>query len=235
MKARLYLIPTPIASDTVQQTLPASVLEVAPTIRFFLVENIRTARRFLASLKQNIPIDDLTFVEIGKHSDPAAVLTQYKSWVDTGTTIGLMSEAGCPAIADPGNIWVQWAHQWGVEVMPLVGPSSLMLALMGSGLHGQCFAFHGYLPIDTQARVQKLKWLEKQSAALHQTQLFIETPFRNQALWKDLLQHCHKNTWLSFAANLTAPDQLLLTYRIEQWHQKNFAPPKAPCVFLLMS
>ncbi len=229
----LFLIPVPLADHTADLVLPAQVKQVVAELDVFFVENLRTARRFIAGLKLGKVIDELTFFELNKDTPPAETLAQLKELLKNGQSAGVLSEAGCPGVADPGAVAVQIAHQLGIEVIPLVGPSSILLALMASGMSGQSFVFHGYLPIDRNERANAIKRLEKEAITRHQTQLFIETPYRNQALFQDLLQLCQPTTRLCVACNLTAPDAFVKTYAIGSWKKHQIDLHKKPAIFLL--
>ncbi len=232
--SKLYLIPTPLGEGNPAEVLPAPVLELLPSLRCFVVEEVRTARRFLSSAGLKGHIAELEFHELNEHTAPAQVEGYLKLFAD-GQSVGLISEAGLPAVADPGALLVDLCHRHGIEVVPLVGPSSLMLALMASGLNGQSFAFAGYIPAKTEERRSALKALEKRSSAGKQTQILIETPYRNDALFADMLQCLSGHTRLCIAANLTCPDQLIRTQTVAQWKQHPVVIGKRPCVFLFLS
>ena len=227
----LYLIPSSLGADDVRLFLPQGTLDIIHSLRYFVVENEKTARQFLKICGITIPQSELIIEVIDKHSTPHfdALLKPAIS----GHGLGLLSEAGCPAVADPGAGLVKAAYAHGVLVMPLVGPSSLLLALMASGMNGQSFCFHGYLPLDLEERVRKIKLLEKDSNQRKQTQLFIETPYRNNQLLKDLIANCDANTHLCIAANLTLPDQYISTKKIMNWKGKLPDLHKKPAVFLI--
>ena len=231
---KLYLIPTPLGEGNPADVLPAPVLEVLPTLDRFVVEETRTARRFLSAAGLKGHIGDLEFHELNEHTAPAQVEAFLSLFAD-GHNVGLLSEAGLPAVADPGALLVALCHRHGIEVVPLVGPSSLMLALMASGLNGQSFAFVGYIPAKTEERRNALKGLEKRSAQYHQTQILIETPYRNDALFADILQCLSGHTQLCVAANLTCPDQYICTRRVADWKSHPVTIGKRPCVFLILS
>ena len=231
---KLYLIPTPLGEGNPADVLPAPVLEVLPTLDRFVVEETRTARRFLSAAGLKGHIGDLEFHELNEHTAPAQVDAFLPLFAD-GHNVGLLSEAGLPAVADPGALLVALCHRHGIEVVPLVGPSSLMLALMASGLNGQSFAFVGYIPAKTEERRNALKGLEKRSAQYHQTQILIETPYRNDALFADILQCLSGHTQLCVAANLTCPDQYICTRRVADWKSHPVTIGKRPCVFLILS
>ncbi|MBX0292770.1 SAM-dependent methyltransferase [Hymenobacter sp. HSC-4F20] len=233
MKGTLYLIPTVLAEDTAAQVLPPQVAAQIAALRYFLVENARTARRFIKSVAPQQVMEELRIGVIDKDSTEAQIQAALAP-VAAGQDAGVLSEAGCPGIADPGAELARRAHQLGIRVVPLVGPSSLLLALMASGMNGQSFAFHGYLPIERAKRVATLKKLEQQALQQHQTQLFIETPYRNLPLLEDLLQTLHPGTRLCIAASLTAANELVRTDTVAGW-KKSGLPDihKQPAVFLI--
>lgn len=233
-KGKIYLIPTVLAPDTQNQVLPAYTVEQLKPITHFFVENVRTARRFISSLKLGIVIDQLTFYLIDKHTSNQDIKENAQVLLE-GHDVGVISEAGCPGIADPGAKVVSFGHKMGIEVIPLVGPSSIFLALMSSGLNGQSFAFKGYLPINKQERVKVIKQLEKISASHQQTQIFMETPFRNNQLLQVVIQQCRKNTQLCIASNLTAEDAFIATKSIEQWKKSLPDLHKKPTIFVLQA
>lgn len=229
---KLYLIPTVIAPDTHEQALPAAVKATVNTLKYFLVENVRTARRFLSAWGVEQSISSLHFEVLDKRTDEGELKRLFAP-IWRGEDIGVMSEAGCPGVADPGALAVAYAHRHNVEVVPLVGPSSFLLALMGSGFSGQSFTFHGYLPIDKGQRVKAIRKLEKQSQEWKQTQIFMETPYRNNQLLDALLKSCHPDTQLCIARNLTGADELLKTKTIKMWKPQKPDLHKVPVVFLL--
>ncbi|MBP3202037.1 MAG: SAM-dependent methyltransferase [Bacteroidales bacterium] len=233
-KGKLYLIPTPLGEGAPLEVLPASVLDLLPTLRRFVVEEVRTARRFLSSAGLKGHIQELEFHELNEHTSPAEVEALMALFAD-GSSVGLLSEAGLPAVADPGAQLVALCHRHQIEVVPLVGPSSLMLALMASGLNGQSFAFVGYIPAKTEERRAALRALEKRSASASQTQILIETPYRNDSLLADMLQCLSAGTRLCLAANLTCPDAFIRTRTIAQWKQEPVTIGKRPCVFVILS
>jgi len=230
-KGTLYLIPIPIA-DGALQTLSHEVATHTAHIRHYFVENVRTARRFLRSLHATLVIDELQFSEIDKHTGPDTKLLS--TWLKQGLNVGVMSEAGCPGIADPGADLVAVAHKAGANVVPVTGPNSLILALMASGLNGQSFCFTGYLPVKDPMRGQRIKELEAISIKEKQTQLFIETPYRNDAILADLLKHCNNNTRLCIAENITAPNAFIKTKTVADWKSEVPVLGKNPAVFLLL-
>ncbi len=229
----LYLIPNVLSGDTILEVLPSHVLAVTHSIRQFVVEDIRTARRFLSKAGHPGPIEQLQFRELNEHTAESEIssLLPYLQAADTG----VISEAGVPGVADPGAAAVRLAHQYGIKVVPLVGPSSILMALMASGLNGQSFAFAGYLPVKQNERQERLRALEKRSSNERQTQIFIETPYRNMQLLEDILKCCHPTTLLTIAANITGADEFILTQSIQQWKKKLPELNKIPVVFLLQA
>lgn len=234
MKGKLYLIPSPLGDGPVEDVLPRSVLEAIRSIDRYVVEEERTARRFLSKAGLRGQIEGLSFYTLNEHTAPETV-ESYLQLFDDGRDVGLISEAGLPAVADPGSALVALCHAHGIEVRPFVGPSSLMLALMASGLNGQSFAFKGYLPAKNDERKQAIRALEKRSKAAGETQLFIETPYRNDAMLADLLACCADSTRLCLAVNLTCPDQSITTHAIGEWKKEKTIIGKRPCVFLLLA
>lgn len=214
----LYLIPVTLGDTPIEQVLPAYNKETICSIRHFIVEEVRTARRFLKQVDRDINIDELTFYPMGKHAD-AASFSKYLDALRNGEDMGVISEAGCPAVADPGADVVAIAQREGLKVVPLVGPSSILLAVMGSGFNGQSFAFHGYLPIAPTDRAKRLKQLESRSAAEHQTQLFIETPYRNHKIIADILSACNPRTRLCIASGLTTEKEYICSKTVKEWKQ----------------
>ena len=233
-KGKLYLIPTPLGDNEPAEVLPAGVIERACSLRVFVVEEIRTARRFLSRYGLRGHIAELEFHELNEHSS-AADVEALGSLFDRGEDVGLLSEAGLPAVADPGAELVALCHRRGVEVVPLVGPSSLMLALMASGLNGQSFAFCGYVPAKPEERRNVLKALEKQSAAARRSQIIIETPYRNDALLADMLQTLSPRTRICVAADITLPSQFIRTDSVAGWRSHVPVIGKRPCVFIILA
>ena len=233
-KGKLYLIPTPLGDNDPAEVLPGSVMEKACSLRVFVVEETRTARRFLSRYGLKGRIGELEFHELNEHSS-AADIEALGALFDSGEDVGLLSEAGLPAVADPGAELVGLCHRRGIEVVPLVGPSSLMLALMASGLNGQSFAFCGYVPAKTEERRSALKALEKQSAAARRSQIIIETPYRNDSLLADMLQTLAPRTRLCIAADITLPSQFIRTDSIAGWRGHVPAIGKRPCVFIILA
>lgn len=234
MKGKLYLIPSPLGDNDPAEVIPGHVLDSLKDFRTFVVEEVRTARRYLSRAGLKGHIGELDFHELNEHTDQATV-EGYLALFEDGNDVALISEAGLPAVADPGAQLVALAHQNGIEVVPAVGPSSLMLALMASGLNGQSFAFCGYIPAKTEERKSKLRTLEKVSGQLHQTQILIETPYRNDSLFADILSVCSASTKVCVAANLTMPDAFIRTKKVAQWKKEGLIIGKRPCVFLILA
>ena len=232
MDVALYLIPVTLGDTTIERVLPAYNKAVIQGIRHFIVEDIRSARRFLKKVDSSIDIDALTFYLLNKHT-PMEAVASYLQPLQKGEPMGVISEAGCPAVADPGADVVAIAQQKGLKVVPLVGPSSILLSVMGSGFNGQSFAFNGYLPIEPPERAKKLKLLEQRVYTEHQTQLFIETPYRNNKILEDILHNCRPQTKLCIAANVTCEDEYICTRTIKEWKGKLPDLNKIPCIFLL--
>ena len=201
-------------------------------IHFFIVEDVRTTRRFLKKVDKNIDIDQLQFFELNKHTSPEK-FSEYLIPLSAGNDIGIISEAGCPAIADPGADVVRLAQEKNYKVVPLVGPSSILLSLMGSGFNGQSFSFLGYLPVQEEDRVKTLKKLERKVYAEEQTQIFIETPYRNMKMLSDILTHCQPNTKLCIAVDITLETEFIRTKTIQDWKKSLPDLNKRPCIFLL--
>jgi 16S rRNA (cytidine1402-2'-O)-methyltransferase len=231
----LYLIPVTLGDDCHVPVLPADVVNIARRLENFVVENEKTARRFLGSIKTLRPVRELIMNTLNEHTQDKDIPTLLAPLL-AGRDVGIMSEAGCPGIADPGAKLVALAHRRGIRVKPLVGPSSILLALIASGLDGQRFSFLGYLPAEKAARKQRLKEIEKHSAQANETQIFIETPYRNQHLFDDILANCQPQTYLCVASNLTLENEQIQTRTIAEW-QKVSAPSlqKQPTVFLLLA
>lgn len=233
MDPALYLIPVTLGDTPHEQVLPAYNREIVSQIRHFIVEEVRTARRFLRRMDPAFDIDGSTFYPMGKHADE----NKYASYLrplEQGLPVGVISEAGCPAVADPGADVVAIAQHRGFRVVPLVGPSSMIMAVMSSGLSGQSFAFNGYLPIDPAERQKRLKQLESRAIAEHQTQLFIETPYRNQKLFEAILSVCRPQTRLCIAAGITTPDEWIHTHSVAEWkHQSLPDFSHIPAIFLI--
>ena len=235
----LYLIPVALGDDNITELLPKSlppdVIKIAQKLEHFVVESEKTARQFLSAIKTTKPVRELTLNLLNEHTqdkDITALLTPLLQ----GKDIGLMTDAGCPGVADPGAKLVALAHQKNIKVVPFVGPSSILLSLMASGLNGQQFAFLGYLPVDKAARITKLKEIEKRSQTHNETQIFIETPYRNQHMLEAILSSCKANTRFCIAGHISLPDEMIVTKRISDWKQ-NALPDlnKKPTVFLIIA
>ena len=233
-KGRLFLIPSPLGENDPSEVIPMPVLKSLENFRTFVVEEVRTARRYLSKAGLKGRIGELEFHELNEHTD-TAVIEGYLRFFDNGNDVALISEAGLPAVADPGAQLVALAHRHGIEVVPAVGPSSLMLALMASGLNGQSFAFCGYIPAKTDERRSRLKTLEKVSAQLKQTQILIETPYRNESLFADIISVCGASTRVCVAANITMPDAYIKTKKVSEWKKEGLVIGKRPCVFLILA
>jgi len=230
--ATLYLLPCLIAENTYLQALPDYNRTVIQTIDYFFVEELRTARRFLSAYKIQKPIESLTFFELNKDTKPHEVEAYFRQ-IPVGVNIGVLSEAGCPGVADPGALAAKQAHKMGIAVKPLVGPSSILLALMASGLSGQSFTFHGYLPIERPDRIAAIKKLEADAVATKTTQIFMETPYRNNGVWGDLVAHCLPDTWLCVASNVMGVDEYIVTQKVSDWKNKTLDLHKKPTIFLM--
>lgn len=242
LQSAVYLIPVTLGDTSIEQVLPSYNKEVIMGIRHFIVENIRSARRFLKKVEQSINIDELTFFELNKHTDRTNI-ERYLDPVKQGFSVGIISEAGCPAVADPGADVVAIAQRRGIKVVPLVGPSSIIMSVMGSGFNGQSFAFHGYLPIDDDKKVSRLKQLESRVYSEDQTQLFIETPYRNGKMMMTLLSTLRPQTKICMAANITCVDEKIVTKSVADWRKlipTNASEevigkqiPRVPAIFLI--
>ena len=230
--AKLYLVPNVLSEGSWQNVLPSAVLPVLTETRHFIVENVRTARRFMKQVNSEINIDECTFYEINKRTKLAEIPSFLKP-ISEGLDVAVISEAGCPGVADPGAEVVKIAHQKGIQVVPLVGPSSILLALMASGFNGQEFAFKGYLPVKPGERTKEIAVLEKRVNSQGQTQIFIETPYRNNQLIADLLKTCAPDTLLCIAANLTGENEMVATKTIKQWKTALPNLHKQPAIFLI--
>jgi 16S rRNA (cytidine1402-2'-O)-methyltransferase len=233
-KGKLFMIPTVLDDNTAHWVISPQVQEVISHTKIFLVENPRSARRYISSLKLGINIEELHMEVLDKDTPPEQVSRLMMPLLN-GADIGVISEAGCPGIADPGALAVAYAHQKGIQVVPISGPSSMFLALMGSGFSGQSFAFHGYLPIDKKERAITLKRLEQESLREKRAQLFMETPFRNNQLLADALSSLSPQTKLCIAKNLTAADELIQTKTIADWKNHPLDLHKVPTVFILQA
>lgn len=228
-KGKLYLIPSPLGEYDPARVIPAPVLECLRSIRKYVVEEARTVRRYLSAAGLRGHIGELELRELNEHTQPSEIeslLSMFSDPDGSPSDVGLISEAGLPAVADPGARLVALCHIHGIQVVPMVGPSSLMLALMGSGLNGQCFAFCGYLPAKTD---------ERRSSQLNQTEMFIETPYRNDSMMADLLAALQPKTRLCIAADITLPDETIMTRTVREWQKSPVVIGKRPCVFLILA
>lgn len=232
-KGKLFLIPI-VISEQQTDTIPDQVKKVIENTSYYLVENLRTARRFISSLNLGLTIEDLKFEKLDKKT-PAPQVEKLMQPLLKGENIGLMSESGCPGIADPGSLAVEYAHNNDIQVAPLVGPSSILLALMASGFNGQQFAFHGYLPIDKKQLSQKIKSIEEESRRKNQSQIFIETPYRNNQLLQVLIDNCYPETRLCIAKDVSGKEEQIVTLPIKDWRNKKMELHKIPAVFVLYS
>jgi 16S rRNA (cytidine1402-2'-O)-methyltransferase len=230
----LYLIPTTLGDSSIEKVLPAEIMEVVGSLKYFVVENTRTARRHLKKMVPEIIIDDLDFKELNEHTQPIELELLLEP-VRQGFDVGILSEAGCPGVADPGADLVRIAHEQGVTVVPLVGPSSILLSLMASGMNGQNFAFIGYIPVKPAERASAIRDLERNSARDRQTQIFIEAPYRNTKLLEDLLAICSSQTRLCIAVDLTLESEFVVTKTIANWKKAVPDINKRPAIFLLQS
>ncbi|MCD4790813.1 MAG: SAM-dependent methyltransferase [Bacteroidales bacterium] len=231
-KGKLFLIPSFLSDSSQSKVFPEWNTEIIYALNEFIVEEIKTARRFLRKIGYKNPFDEVEFHILNEHTDITQVQS-YLNCINTGNSIGLLSEAGTPCIADPGAEIVRIAHQTNVQVIPLIGPSSIMLALMASGFNGQNFVFHGYLPIDKRERIKKLKELEHNAFKLNQTQIFIETPYRNNQMFRSIIDNCSAETLLCVACNITSGDEDILTKTIREWRKSIPDLHKKPVVFLI--
>jgi 16S rRNA (cytidine1402-2'-O)-methyltransferase len=228
MSTTLYLLPTPLCDENILQLTVPYNISVIHSCKYFVVEELKTARRFLKTIDRNINIDELIFSELNEHTSPQELLEVFKTTLQHENVI-LMSEAGCPGVADPGAALVQMAHKQNIKVVPLIGPSSILMAVMAAGLNGQNFAFNGYLPKEKSDRAKKIKLLEKLSS--DQSQWFIETPYRNMQLFDELLVTLNGNTKLCIAVNITAANEFIKTKTISNWKKEKPGLNKIPCVF----
>ena len=232
METALYLIPVTLGDTTIEKVLPSYNKEIILGIKHFIVEDVRSARRFLKKVERSINIDELTFCTLNKHTSPEEISGYLKPLL-RGESMGVISEAGCPAVADPGADVVAIAQRKNLKVVPLVGPSSIILSVMGSGFNGQSFAFHGYLPIEPTERIKRIKVLEQRIYTENQTQLFIETPYRNNKMMEDIVKNCRPQTKLCIAANITCEDEFIKTKTVKEWQGKLPDLSKIPCIFLI--
>lgn len=232
METALYLLPVTLGDTPIERVLPSYNKEIILGIKHFIVEDVRSARRFLKRVDSSIDIDELTFYPLNKHTSSEDLSGYLKPLYD-GHSMGVISEAGCPAVADPGADVVAIAQRKSLKVVPLVGPSSIILSVMGSGFNGQSFAFHGYLPIESADRIKRLKELEGRIYSENQTQLFIETPYRNNKMMEDILKVCRPQTKLCIAANITCEGEYIHTKTIREWKGQLPDLTKVPCIFLI--
>ncbi len=230
---KIYMIPSVIADSTQNAVIPQHVKEAILKTDIFLVENLRTARRYISSLKLGLNIESLEFQTLDKKTDFEQVFELLQPAINEGKNLGVISESGCPGIADPGAKLVHLAHQFKLKVIPLVGPSSILMALMGSGFNGQSFAFHGYLPIDRKERQVAIRKLEKESLEKDQTQIFMDTPYRNESLLSDVLKNARKDTFLCVAKDITGEKEQIIAKPIFKWKSGDISLNKVPVIFLL--
>ena len=232
----LYLVPNLLGATKPEQVLPAGTLSIVKRLRHFVVENTRTSRRVLSRIGMDYPIDEIEFIELDKHDKGGDLdLMEHLGACLQGEDMGVMSEAGTPCVADPGALVVDLAHSAGIKVVPLVGPNAMILGLMASGFNGQSFAFHGYLPIKSPDRQNAIKNLERRSMTNNETELFIETPFRNNAMLADLCKNLHPSTRVCVACNLTCEDELVISQDVAEWKKFKGELNKKPAVFLVYS
>ncbi|HVA97689.1 MAG TPA: SAM-dependent methyltransferase [Bacteroidia bacterium] len=232
-KGTLYLIPTTLGVEAeISESLPSHIEKIINEIDDYIVENEKSARHFLKKMGIKKSLNDISLYVLNTQSTPE-IFSSYLNAIESGKNMGIISEAGCPCIADPGAVMVKLAHQKKIKVVPLTGPSSILLALMASGFNGQNFTFHGYLPKEKNDRVRKIKELEKNIFQKQQTQIFIETPYRNQHLLEDILASCASNTLLCVACDITLPSEMIITQRIAEWQKKLPDIHKRPTIFLL--
>lgn len=232
MAGKIYLIPNTLGGDDINDIIPENVKQLVINLRCFIVEDIKNARRYLRRLDRNFPIDESTFFVMNKRTSAAAYSQAIQPAI-AGENMGVMSDAGCPGVADPGAEIVALAHQHGIRVAPLVGPSSILLALMGSGFSGQAFTFHGYLPKDHKDRVRKLKDFEANTRRSGHTHIFMDTPFRNMHVLDDLLNELADTTMLCIASNITLPSESVWTMSVLEWREKAYDLNKKPTMFLI--
>jgi 16S rRNA (cytidine1402-2'-O)-methyltransferase len=233
-KGRLYLIPAPVSDSAVNDYIPAKVREIINSLKYFVVEDLRTARRYISKLKIDTPIDDLHFSLLNEHTDIKTVSLLLNP-VFQGYDLGLLSDAGMPCIADPGEELVRAAHLEDITVIPLVGPSSIFLALAASGLSGEKFSFEGYLPAKVPDLIKTLRKLEQQSKQDNQSKIFIETPYRRAKIFETMLNTCSPDTLLCVACDITSPDELIKTRQVREWKKNIPQLNKKPCIFILQA
>lgn len=231
-KGRLFLIPSLLSVGEIDKTIPNGTIDSCRNLRYFLMENPREGRRFLSKLQMPVPIQELHVQQLDKNTS-AESIGELLSPLSDGHDVGVISDAGCPGVADPGSMAVAFAHKMGFTVIPLVGPSSFLLALMASGFSGQSFTFHGYIPIDKRERNTYLKQMEEQSFRKKETQIFMETPYRNNSMLESLLSSCRGNTQLCIAADITGESEYIRTLPLSSWKKEKPDLHKIPAVFLL--
>ncbi len=231
-KGILYLIPNKISEAPLDEVVPSRLAQLVPQIKHYIVEDVRTVRRYLRQLSKEVNIDETTFYELNKHTDEVEI-SNYLLSAERGENMGLVSEAGLPCVADPGNIIVAMAHRKGIRVVPLVGPSSILMALMASGLNGQNFAFNGYIPLDQPERTRKIHDLEIRAKKERQSQIFMDTPYRNNRLFDDLKATLSPQTMLCVALNITADDEFIRTMSVDEWKKQKIYLNKKPCIFII--
>ncbi len=228
----LFILPNTLGGESISDIIPNDVVEQAISLRHFVVENIKSARRVLRKMDREFPIDESMFIEMNKRSTEQDTMKSLQ-WLIAGNDIGIISDAGCACVADPGAEIVSLAHTQKIAVIPFVGPSSILLALMGSGFSGQNFSFHGYLPKDRKERIRTLKTYEFESRKKGYTQIFMDTPYRNMNVLEDLLNELADHTQLCIASNITLHNQRIRTMSVEDWRQNAYDLSKSPCVFLI--
>jgi 16S rRNA (cytidine1402-2'-O)-methyltransferase len=233
-KGKLYLIPTPLSDSDVSAYIPAIVRHTVNHIKYFVVEDLRTARRYISKLKIDTPIDKLNFSLFNEHTDVTTIFSLLNPAIQ-GYDLGLLSDAGMPCIADPGEELVQTAHSIGITVIPLVGSSSIFLALAASGLSGEKFSFEGYLPAKIPDLIKTVKKLEQQSRLENQSKIFIETPYRSAKIFETILNICSPDTLVCIACNITAPDEFIQTRQVGEWKKNIPELNKKLCIFILQS
>ena len=228
----LYILPNTLGGESISDIIPNEVIEKAISLRYFIVENIKSARRVLRKMDREFPIDDSMFIEMNKRSTEQDSM-KCLQWLIAGNDVGMLSDAGCACVADPGAEIVSLAHSQKIAVIPFVGPSSILLSLMGSGFSGQKFSFHGYLPKDRKERIRTLKTFEFESRKRGYTQIFMDTPYRNMNVLEDLLNELAGQTQLCIASNITLHNQRVRTMSVEDWRENAYDLSKSPCVFLI--
>ena len=231
-KGKLYLIPNFLGESEINMILPVGITSIINSIEEFVVEEEKSARRLLKKAGINRPLQEIKLHLLNEHTDPK-IVSSYLEIIGKGLNVGIISEAGCPAVADPGAEIVRIAHQKNIQVIPLVGPSSIILSLMASGLNGQNFCFHGYLPKEQGERIKKIKSIEKNARSFKQTQIFIEAPYRNDHLFDDIIKNCEWDTKLCIACNITSTDEYIKTFSIKDWKLNKPSIHKKATVFLL--